>query len=75
MYLPTAQAIFCCTNDLFGIDIFSNSVHYYPNDGSNSFDVFYTLSSKEGLTWFIFPDYGIEIELRGTVVLSWDGNT
>ena len=51
----------------------SNSPHVDINDDSKSFAVFYTLIDEPGLTWFLFPEYGIAVELSGTVCLSWDG--
>lgn len=51
----------------------SNSPHVDTNDASKSFALFYTLPTEPGHAWFLLPDYGIAIELRGAVFISWDG--
>ena len=54
-----------------------NSIHRDKNDNSRSFALFFRDSnhSNVGLTWFLFPFYGIAIECSRSTLISWDGRT
>lgn len=53
----------------------TNSIHRDKEDDSYSFAFFFKHRSdnKDGLTWFLFPYYGIAIECSKNTLISWDG--
>ena len=55
----------------------TNSMHRDSNDNSRSYALFFrdNLNSERGLTWFLFPFYGIAIECSKNTLISWDGRT
>ena len=52
----------------------TNSLHIDTGDDSKSFAIFFQ-QEMNGLTWFLFPFYGIAIECSRHTVISWDGKT
>ena len=55
----------------------TNSIHRDKNNNSRSFALFFrdNNNSNMGLTWFLFPFYGIAIECSRNTLISWDGCT
>ena len=52
----------------------TNSLHIDTGDDSRSFAIFFQ-QEMNGLTWFLFPFYGIAIECSRHTVISWDRRT
>ena len=60
---------------IFSKDL-TNSIHVDTGDDSRSFASFFwqeVEGEKNGLTWFLFPFYGIAIECSQHTLISWDG--
>lgn len=58
---------YCCSESL------TNSVHLDFNDSARSYSIFFPRKANVGQTWFVMPELSTALELKGCVVLSWDG--
>ena len=49
-----------------------NAVHIDPNNSSSSFAIFYQEEKGVGMSYFVFPEICLLIQLKTPVLLSWD---
>jgi hypothetical protein len=59
---------YCCSESL------TNSMHIDTNDSERSYTLFFSRQQNVGKTWFVMPELSVALELKGTVMLSWDGS-
>ncbi len=52
-----------------------NSVHIDANDSTSSFAIFFQEKHLKGLSYLVFPEIGLAIELKSPVLICWNGNT
>jgi len=52
-----------------------NSLHVDPNDSTTSFAIFYQDQHKIGLSYLVFPEIGLAIELKSPVLICWEEKT
>jgi len=52
-----------------------NSLHIDPNNSTTSFAIFYQDQHKIGLSYLLFPEIGLAIELKSPVLICWEGKT
>lgn len=54
----------------------TNSIHKDNSDHSRTFAIWFRegdVVKNDGLTWFLFPFYGVAIECSSFTTISWDG--